>query len=206
MIDRNFTAEFLDPVLWGRLGEILSVVSPETKVLHVMEADGAVRTVIDGCLKVLPKENAESADDLRDLFPEADEIRVYTPATAEKFLTDIQEGRTYNADTFEYLNTMYAKLQKRVKVIPVRKKRNRLWEFLERQRSTDGICNIGITKEKELYFHCILEFKNGNLTRVTTSDRYKKDLYNWEKICENVEREFPGKVCHYFRELEALKN
>lgn len=205
MIDRNFVTENLDPVMWNRLGAILNLLAPEPRVLHVLRTEKGFRTVMNQRLRVIAEAEAERAGGWEALFPEADEIRIYTCDTAEAFLSEIQQADVFDTDTQHYMKEVYRSLEERVEVHRVRKQRNVLWKLLEWWGRQDGICNLGITKDGALYFQCILEFRHGSLVRATTSDRYEKDVYNWEKICENVEREFPGNVRHFTCTLEELE-
>ena len=56
-----------------------------------------------------------------------------------------------------------------------------------------------------MYFQCILEFRAGKLIRISTSDRYRQDVFDWEKICENVKKEFQEEAVPIMITLERLQ-
>ena len=202
MIDRNVTVEYLDPLMWGRLGAILQIYFPQPRILHALETETEFRFFMEEGIKPVPKETVREKGGWKEIFPGADEIRIYTFDTAEKFLADIQAQDVYHTDTRDYMEKMRRLLNRDIRVEVLKERRSGLWEHLETYCRKDGVYNIGVTKGEELYFHCILEVRQGNIARVSSSDRYEKDIYNWEKICENVEKEFPCEVRHFLYRLE----
>lgn len=202
MIGRNVTVEYLDPLMWGRLGEILQIFFPQPKLIHALETGTEFRFFQEDGIKSVSKEKVRKKGGLKAIFPEADELRIYTFDTVEKFLADIQKPNVYHTNMWNYMAEMHKLLYRDIRVETLKEQRSGLWEHLETYCRRDGVYNIGVMKGEELYFHCILEVRQGNITRVSSSDRYEKNIYNWEKICENVEKEFPREVRHFQYRLE----
>lgn len=203
MIDKNLIVEYLEPTLWGRLGEIMEILRPARKVAHILEGKDGCRAVFDGA--VFFRTEMENGERPETWFPGADEIRIYSPQTIDDFFRAIQRRELYALDIDDYLREMDEELSRRISVISRKEKTDYLWKILERFAGTDGVYNIGIMHKENLYFQCMLEFRGGRLTRVTSADRYGKDVFDWEKICENVRNEFSGGCIHIMMTLEELR-
>lgn len=208
MIDRNLVVEYLEPTLWGRLGHVLRILEPVREVAHVLIEEEGYRAFFRGRLY-----NREGADipegavgqQMEAQFPEADEIRIYTRDTIAGFFTAVQGREIYDMDIDTYLQFMYETLDARIQILPLRKRRGNLWGLLETFGRQDGVYNIGVMQGEALYFQCMLELRAGKLVRVTTADRYGQDVFDWEKICENVRKEFSTEAVSIMITLEQLQ-
>lgn len=205
MIDKNLVVEYLEPTLWGRLGAIVEILRPAEKVAHVLEEKDGCRAVFGAEVLSWKKAEQETEERLWARFPEADEIRLYTRETIRDFFRAVQCREIYDMDIDEYLHRLYGELAERTTVLRLREKKDRLWTVLEDFCRSDGVYNIGITQGEDLYFQCILEVRGGRLVRITTADRYGRDVFDWEKICENVRNEFSGACVHIMMTLEELR-
>lgn len=197
MIDSNLIVEYLEPALWGRLGTIMEILNPARKVLHILEEQDGCRAYF--CGEMFYGENAE------EQFSDADEVRIYTHETICAFYKAVQDRKIYEMDIDVYLHTMYEELAARIPVVCRKKKREKLWKILKAFGKSDGVYNIGIMQEENLFFQCMLEFRAGKLVRITSADRYGQDVSDWEKICENADREFSGECVHIMMTLEELR-
>lgn len=205
MVDRNLTVEYLDPVLWGRLGPVMEILNPGREVLYVLSEESRYRAVFRGEVFSWEKEEGETANQLGDRFPDADEIRVYTDGDIRAYYQAVQGGAVYSMDIDRYLEYLYEELSGQILIFHRNRKQARLWRLLQYFSRREGVCNIGITHGGSLYFHCMLEFRKGKLIRITSCDRYGEEGTDWEKICRNSEKEFPGEVIHIMMTLEELK-
>lgn len=197
MIDSNLIVEYLEPVLWSRLGTIMEILNPARKVLHILEEQDGCRAYF--CGEMFYGKNAE------EQFPDADEVRIYTRETICAFYKAVQDRKIYEMDIDVYLHTMYEELAAQIPVVCRKRKREKLWKILESFGRSDGVYNIGIMQEENLFFQCMLEFRAGKLVRITSADRYGQDVSDWEKICENADREFSGECVHIMMTLEELR-
>lgn len=201
MIDRNLVVEYLEPVLWGRLCKILEILEPAREVAHVLIEEDGYRAFFRG--KLYAQKGKTEA--MEDRFPDADEIRIYTRETLDGFFRAVQGEERYDLDIDVYLRSMYEELTMRIPILSRRKRQGNLWRILEAFSRADRVYNIGILQGTDLYFQCILEFRAGKLIRISTSDRYGQDVFDWEKICENVKKEFQEEAVPIRITLERLQ-
>ena len=201
MIDRNLVVEYLEPVLWGRLFKILEILEPAREVAHVLIEEDGYRAFFRGKLFA----QGGRAESMEDKFPDADEIRIYTRETIDGFFRAVQGRERFDLDIDAYLQSLYEELAVRIPILSRRKRQGNLWRILEALSRADRVYNIGILQGTDLYFQCILEFRAGKLIRISTSDRYGQDVFDWEKICENVKKEFQEEAVPIMITLERLQ-
>lgn len=199
MISKNLRVEYLHPGLWRNLGVIIEHMHPLKYVLSVYTDAHGKKKCMDGagCM-CHPDVKEESFSESRffEEHPEIEEVRFFTPEGLRYYEERVQKGDCYDRSIDAYVKQMY-ELQKETPGIFIatnpRVACRCIWERLEDMcPAQDGILFLWIEREGELFFNCILLFRNRELVKITTTDRYDLSYNQYETCREKIRQEFPG--------------
>lgn len=194
MLDANLITEDLEPEIWMNLQKVLDKLLPPPKILHVLVKETGIRAVSDGGEEISVDPNIlEKREKMLEVFPWADEIRVYTIEGVRVYDQELQKPENFQMDMDEYLEKMYKSL-KHIDGIsvyertPAREKH--IFSILKRWIKEDGCYLFWVTKEEKLFFNCILQVTGGRILRLTTSARYPDSMYDLTRTEKELKKEF----------------
>jgi len=215
MIDKDFITKNLDPVVWSRLGELLQLMVPVTKKLHILTDQSKVIKACDTCRNIMDiNRNIEmlNEDFANTLFANDDsleEVWVYSLDALKEYYTVIQKRENYECDADHYLSYIEDSIEQSSGFHIFRrnpKKQNilRLLDNKIQELPPDSILLIQYKQEDKEFFHVILTIKNSRITQVETLDgrkladfekTHELPLYVWSFsldsyriICSNLEK------------------
>ena len=202
MISSNIHMDYLKPETWTNLGVILSSLIPTNRILHILKLETGKWKGVTSDHEKIALEGMISFDqpDIEGIFSKyssIEEIRVYTLQGLERYYQKVQDYSVYQMDIDEYLIYLYQMLEQTegIQVYSRVNKKRCYLEYLNlliNKNNEEGAFLLWLTKHGELYFNCILEYKEGKLIRLTTSDRYWEYYHNYEEVCLQLKLEYPN--------------
>ncbi|MDO4340480.1 MAG: hypothetical protein Q4C91_20725 [Eubacteriales bacterium] len=208
MLDKNLIVEDLEPEIWMHLQEVLDELLPPLKVLHIFQRKNFVRAVTEsGKILQAAPEDLEDEKRLRQLYPQADEVRIYTESGLDAYDRMLQEDFVYEMDIDEYLDYQYEILNKTdgIRIYKWNTRKRHVFSLLKEWISEDGCYLFWVTKKATLFFNCILLVENGKLARLFTSGRYPDAKNNQGEVINCLKKEFCKPVHCVTMEYGSMK-
>jgi hypothetical protein len=204
MISSNIHMDYLMPETWTNLGVILSFLNPQYRILHILKTEaGKYKGITSDHEKIILEEMIYSDQpDIQGIFLKYDsinEIRVYTLAGLESYYRKVQDSSVYRMDIDDYLIYLYQTLEQTEGIqIYTRTINKRCYleglKLLINPNAEQGAFLLWLTDHGKLYFNCILEYKEGMLVRITTTDRYQEAYNSYEEVCSRLKLEYPNSM------------
>jgi len=199
MVDKNIVVEQLKPELWAHLSEVLDMYCPSANIIHVLKHEKGVRAVMQNGENVgVDSHCLKNPQYIWGKFPKVDEIRIYTEVGLKRYERKIQDTKIYDWDIDEYLEYQYKMLENTAGIQVFRKNNfpRHIFQILKKWIKEDGTYLFWITKQRALFFNCILVVENEKIKILTTSGRYGRDWDDIEKVKTDIKKEFPHLSCH----------
>lgn len=199
MVDKNVIVENLEPEIWKHLQEVLNMLLPPIRILHIYcKEDSVLASTETGTLLESTREEVERPECLWVKYPEADEIRIYTKEGLMRYDQSLQDARIYEMDIDDYLEYQYTMLKNTegIRIYERHSRKRHIFTLLKKWIGMDGCYLFWMTREDALFFNCILIVENGRIVRVTTSGRYPMVWDNLEAVKRCAEMEFCIPVFH----------
>lgn len=213
MIDSSIKIEFLKPEIWTNLGTVLAPLINTGKILHILDKGSGVYKALTSdhqnfSLEAYVKGQVLSIDDIFVEFSDIIEIRVYTPEGLINYYSEIQKATVYQQDIDDYFIGLY-NAQEDGDGIKIYKRNSQTMRcYMERLKTClkgeidNAVVFVWLTDNDKLYFNCILEFLEGKLTCLSTSDRYPDADENYESIYGMIKKEYDCKIIPVRMELK----
>lgn len=215
MIDSNFKAAYLKPSLWTNLGRILNIINPEELILHVLlEKEEYVKAVTSKREEVdfqqFVKNGKPDFDSIFTSYETLSEIRIYTLKSLEQYYRKVQCRSMYTSDIDEFIAVAFGMLEAEEGIEIKRRHKRKSVTGLERIKQFAGSLEhcaflVWITEENALIFNCILEFGEGKLTGLYTSDKYHEHFSDYDMVCCLMKKEYNSQFGHIKMELRDLE-
>ncbi len=207
MIDSRIKIEFLKPEIWTRLGTVLAPLINTGRVLHILNKGAGVYKAQTSdhqnfSLEAYVKGQVINIEDIFVEFSDIIEIRVYTPEGLRSYYNEIQRAAAYQQDIDDYFIGLYH-AQEDTDGIRIYKRNSQAHRcYMERLKallnsnceSDKAVVFVWLTDNDKLYFNCILVFKEGKLTVLSTSDRYPEAHEDYEVIYGLIKKEYSCSV------------
>lgn len=192
MINRDMMVEYLEPDLWTHLGEVLACLSQPGKQLHILHEGNDLTCVWEDGSPVTVLRN--QIPYLWEIYPELEEIRVYTLEGLKRYYKKVQCKKNICMDTDAYVALLYNELEctEGISIYRQKKRITPLEQLTEFFCTHEGMTLLWLTKEGKLYFNMIGEVREHSLIRITTSDRYGKRDISYDEVCCRMKAEFQG--------------
>ncbi len=215
MISSKIHMGHLNPSQWTNLGAVLSCLPLEREVLHILNTgsggyQGITSRHVRLGLEEFIYENEIQIEEILLRYDTIEEIRIYTLAGLARYYKNVQERSIYQLDIDTYMSYVY-RLQEETEGIKIYCRNDRKRCYLEYLKDlvepvmAGGALLLWITREGTHYFDCILEFRNGDMVSITTSDRYEKVSLDYSEVCTRLREEYPMNLRNITMEFHEFK-
>lgn len=176
MISHEFKAEYLNPALWNHLSQVLApVYARNGKTLHIFRNEKG---------EYIAEHEAEAV---------YDRIIIYTKTGIADFYRQIEDMDYLDRSIDDYQIQVCKDLNAAQGIAIIGKERiSSLFQMLRAALPQGDFIYLLWIKDDldQPYFNCILEVSNGQVVRVSTSDRYEPEPVSFASCMENIRKEF----------------